>query len=164
MYKRIFFSSLIIFVFVSISGQDMANISDYPDRFFFNSQFDISSLNSINPEKISDHPLGIETAKRLYLIKQTYTVTEPGTLSNPVEKTVILKPLIYSSLLKLNKYYVKEVSEHNLDIEKASRELNYFLNIGLALIHENTESFEQVLRKAKKPEEISEAYLRVVLN
>ena len=47
--------------------------------------------------------------------------------------------------------------------DEASEKLNHYLDIALSVIIENTETFEDKLRKAKGPDEISNVFSMVVL-
>ena len=47
--------------------------------------------------------------------------------------------------------------------EEARQELNQYLDIAISIVVENTESFENDLRKAKKPDEISRVFSMVML-
>jgi len=121
------------------------------------------SLSTINEDKLSEHFLGTNIARKFYLFKDTYTYIEAPSVTSPGEKMIVVKPSIYNSLLKLNKYYKKQVKHGLLTKEEASEKMDHYLDIALSVFIEDTDTFEDKLRKAKSPDEISDIFSMVVL-
>ncbi len=159
---------LLVVYSVGMSAQEISNDENKADsikvyKFCFRYCVDEQSLCSINNEDLNDHPLGDDIARKLYLLKETYTYIEHPTPTSPGEKTIITKPSIYNSLQKLNRYYKKQVKDGEMSEEEARIKLSQYLDVAISIFIENTESFEDELRKAKKPDEISEVFSMVML-
>jgi len=166
--RRTFYLVLLIVYSLSLSAQEISCDENKADslkvyKFCFRYCVDEESLYSINDEELTDHPLGDNIARKLYLLKETYTYIEHPTPTSPGEKTIITKPSIYNSLQKLNRYYKKQVKDGEMSEEEAKIKLNQYLDVAISIFIENTESFEDELRKARKPDEISEVFSMVML-
>ncbi len=163
--KRLFALAGMVFILSNsvLFAQDVALNDDKQESFYFSNAFDKTKLSEVSEDNISSHPFGLVTAKYMYLLRKTYTYTEPATPTSPTNKTGIHKPLIYNSLLKLNRHYKRQFRKDNITVEKAAGELNSFLEIGLSVYSENTASLEQALRKAKKPGSIIRVFSQVVI-
>jgi hypothetical protein len=166
--KRAFYVILLIIYSINSFTQEISNDENKADsakeyKFIFRYSVDEESLGLINDEELSDHPLGDNIARKLYLLKETYTYIELPTPTSPGEKTIITKPSIYNSLQKLNRYYKKQVKGGEMSEEEARVKLNQYLDIAISIFIENTESFEDELRKARKPDEISQVFSMVML-
>ena len=132
-------------------------------KYCFRSLVDEESLYKIEDEELKSHPLGDYIARKFYMLKESYTYVERATPTSPGEKTIVVKPSIYYSLQKLNKYFKKQVKDGIMTEEEAIKELSQYLDIAISIVVENTESFENDLRKAKKPDEISKVFSMVML-
>ncbi len=157
-----------MFFSVSLFSQHTGNDENSPDsaaiyKFSYRYCVDETSLNSIDKDELSSHPLGDNIARKFYLLRETYTVIEKPTPTSPGEKTIIFKPSIYNSLQKLNRYYKKQVKDELISEEEARMKLNTYLDIAISVFIENTESFEDELRRAKSPDEISKVFSMVEL-
>jgi len=119
---------------------------------------DISLVASVD---IREHPLGEEVAKKMELLKTRYTYIEPAGPTSPVDKTIVIKPAIYNSIVKLNRFYKSELKDEHLAFADAQKEMLKCLDIALMVYSENTEEFEQLLRKVKEPDEIVDVYNKV---
>ncbi len=168
-YNRTLYITLILFIFsYTLFSQENEKEEhndncDSSDSFFYRYCVDENSLSTIDEEVLSDHPLGMDIAKKFYYFKDTYTFIEAATPTSPGEKTIVYKPNIYNSLLKLNRYYKKQVKQGLLTKEEAGKRLNRYLDIAISIFIENTETFESKLKKAKSPDEISQVFSLVVL-
>jgi hypothetical protein len=166
--KHILFLISLVFFSVSMFSQQNRSDENSPDtiivyKFCYRYSVDEASLNSIDVDELGNHPLGDNIARKLYLLRETYTVIEKPTPTSPGEKTIIFKPSIYNSLQKLNRYYKKQVKAELITEEEARKKLNTYLDIAISVFIENTESFEDELRRAKGPDEISEVFSMVEL-
>ena len=126
--------------------------------FVFSKSPSAIDISGIEESEINDHPLGINVAKKLKKFTDVYTYIEEGTPTQPVARTVVLKPSIYNSVFKVNRYYKKELKKGTLDIDEVTITFNDILNKGLYLYSEDTEEFEKYLQKQKKPEDIIKAF------
>jgi hypothetical protein len=167
--KRTFYLILLLIVYsLNSFAQENCNNENKADsgkvyKFCFRYGVDEESLYSIDDEDLTEHPLGDDIARKLYLLRETYTYIEHPTPTSPGEKTIITKPSIYNSLQKLNRYYKKQVKAGEMTEEEARIKLGQYLDVAISIFIENTESFEDELRKAKKPDEISEVFSMVML-
>ena len=58
-----------------------------------------SALDISSVEEVKKHYLGEEVALKLELLKSRYTYVEPASPTSPGNKTIVLKPTIYNSVL-----------------------------------------------------------------
>ncbi len=116
-------------------------------------------LKNISSEDISKHYLGEDIAKKFHLIQTLYTYQTAIGPGNPGTRTVIQKPLIYSALYKLDKYFKKSLKKGIYSEERASEILNHSLNIAIAAFSQNSEEFESVLKNTKNPEELTKVFV-----
>jgi len=132
-------------------------------QFVFENNPRALDINSVSGNGFRDHPMGNEISKKLELLKSRYTYIVPASPTSPTDKTVVIKPVIYNSILKLNRYYKKELKSENITLKGAQEEFLKCINIALIIYAENTDEFEQYLRKAKKPDQIIDTYNKVIL-
>ncbi len=132
-------------------------------KFVYHYSVNNEALSSIDRSMLSEHPLGENIARKIHLLQDYYTYIEPPSPTSPGQKTIVVKPNIYNSLLKLNRYYKQQVKKGTISIESATRELNHFLDVGLSIVSDETGSFEAELRKAKSPDQIISVFSMVDL-
>jgi hypothetical protein len=166
--KQVFILISLVFFSVSMFSQQSSSDEDSPDsvvayKFCYRYCVDENSLSSIDVDELGNHPLGDNIARKLYMLRETYTIIEKPTPTSPGEKTIIFKPSIYNSLQKLNRYYKKQLKDELISEEEARMKLNTYLDIAISVFVENTESFEDELRRAKSPDEISKVFSLVEL-
>jgi len=156
--------SFFLFVFLcgSVFAQDIAKDS-VTKKFFYHYSVNKEALSSIDRSMLSDHPFGENIARKIYLLQDYYTYIEPPSPTSPGQKTIVVKPYIYNSLLKLNRYYKQQVKKGIISIESASHSLDHFLDIGLSIVSDDTALFEAELRKAKSPDQIISVFSMVDL-
>ncbi len=106
-----------------------------------------SEIESVPTDMLEEHVLGIEIAKKLYLIDEKFTYTEPVIPGNPRTKTIIRKPVIYNSIKKIDKQLVRKVKHGEMTKEYAAKILNQVLTVSLNMLASDTEAFEQELEK-----------------
>lgn len=115
-------------------------------------------LSNVSNDELYSHKFGDEISRRLRLIDKEYTYetqAAPGAFSG---KLIVEKPIIYNSLLKLEKHFTRRVGK-NYDFNK--NELMRILNIGILIRYEDTTEFEKCLEKASNVEEILEVFNKV---
>jgi hypothetical protein len=146
-----------VFCIIRIQAQDEHKI------FLFDSNPDALDFSKVDKSQIRDHPMGFEVAAKLALLNNRYTYVEEATPTSPTNKTIVIKPAIYNSMLKLNRYYKSGLKKGDLELDPARIEFLKYMNIALMLYSENTGEFENFLSKAKNPEDIKGVYDRVEL-
>jgi len=166
--KQILFIISLLFYSINLFTQQTCNDDNNADsavtyKFCFRYCVDEQSLFLINEDELPSHPLGDNIARKLHMLRETYTHIEKPTPTSPGEKTIIFKPNIYNSLQKLNRYYKKQVKDELISEEEARLKLNSYLDIAISVFVENTDSFEDELRRAKSPDEISKVFSMVML-
>lgn len=107
--------------------------------------------------------LGTEVARKLYIVRKTFTYVEEPTPTSPTPKTIIRKPRIYNAVKKLVSYYEKMAKKGMIPVEQAAASAVSVLDKAFSAFYSNSDSFEQYLKTAKKPEEIEAAFKAVVL-
>lgn len=149
---------LLLFVFTCLNPVRSQDDSKF---IFFNNEsaLDVSGID----EEFKSHPMGLEVAKKMELFKSRYTYVEEATPTSPSNRTIVVKPAIYNSIVKLNRYFKKEIKSGEKDVVAAKKEFLPCLDIALILYAEETDEFEDFLRKNKKPEDIVKVYQMVVL-
>lgn len=152
---------LIVLISVALTIISPVFSQDDTEFIFTNnvSALDVSSVG----DDYKSHPMGVEVAKKMDLFKNRFTYIEPATPTSPSSRTVVLKPAIYNSIVKLNRYFKKEIKKGGMDKVAATDSFLKCLDIALILYAEETDEFEEFLRKSKSPEDIIEAYQKVVL-
>ncbi|MBN1598815.1 MAG: hypothetical protein JW894_11015 [Bacteroidales bacterium] len=151
------------FVLIILISVGFQAVYSQEDNFVFEDNPYVTDISSVDRTYLKDHPLGKDISARLELLKNVYTYIEPASAVSPSDKTVVMKPVIYNSVVKLNRYYKKKSKNGLIDTEKDKNEFETIINKALILYSEDTENLERDLRKAKEPEEILEVYSRVIL-
>jgi len=152
------FSTLIIVFFLSnnIFSQD-----SIPIVFEFSSK--MLDISEVDQSGLKDHPLGVEVAKKLVLFNERYKRIVPATPTSPVEKTDILKPTIYNSIKKIDRYYTKGINKELIQVDSVRADFISCLNVVLICHSKNTILLEKRLKEAKTPEAMVEVYKSVIL-
>lgn len=110
---------------------------------------------------LESHYLGEQMALKYTRMRKTYTYVTEGTPTQPSSQTIVTKPTIYYSLKKLNNYYKKQLKKGEIDTGTAVEELGWYFDVGFAIYPQNTDEFEEALKKAKKPDEIAGVFAQV---
>ncbi len=150
-------------ILIMFAGLILQTYAQDEEKFIFENNPSALDVSSITVNDQRGHPLGIEVSKKLELLKDRYTYIEPAGATTPTDKTIVIKPIIFNSIQKLNRYYKSAIKKGSIPIDVAKEEFLRCLDIALIIYADNTEEFEQYLRKAKKPEQILEAYNKVIL-
>lgn len=144
-----FLASLIYLSFAVAQGNEGES-----DKFFIEDKTNDPEYTIPYTSEMGSHYLGNEIAKKIYILRGTYTYREEGTPLNPNPKTVVRKPVLYYDILKVAKYYRKMVKQGKMDRDQAVTKLNHFLDIGYSAFYQDTDKLEDELGDARKPEEI----------
>lgn len=144
---------------VLISQSESAH---FKDEYIFKDEtgdYDFSQNNS----NISSHYLGNEIAVKMDVLKDTYTYIEKATPTSPTDKTIVVKPTIYYAIKKLSNKYKRFIKKDQLTEQEARKRLDKYIMIALSIYHQETDEFEEELRKNKKPHEIEQVFDKVTL-
>lgn len=142
------------FSLMLVAQDDAPIVFEYTER-----ELDLSGVE-LGTKK---HSLGEEIAKKEVLFKERYLKKIEGTPTSPTTKTVIVKPVVYNSINKIDKYLVKSVKKGLIEKEQATEDLNACLNVALVCSSSNTIELEKRLKAAKSPDKMIEVYKAVVL-
>ncbi|MFT6854462.1 MAG: hypothetical protein ACJA0X_000426 [Cyclobacteriaceae bacterium] len=142
----------IAFLFVLVVSGYFASAQEEFRFRYMESKLDESG---INPAKLRDHFLGDDIAKKVYLLKESYTYLEAAsTVTATAARTLIDKPDIYNSLKKLDRYYKKGIRKGRMQEANAKEEYAKILNIALFIRNQQTVEFEERLSNASDDEEV----------
>lgn len=134
------------------------------ETFVFKNYLQDTANIVVDMIQLKNNPLGPEIAKKAFILKQTYTYIEKGSPTSPGDKTIVRKPTIYYSVLKLSKYYKKAIKKGNLDKKEATERYKVVLDRAFSIFDQNTTDFEVYLKSLKNPEDIEEAFHSIVLD
>jgi hypothetical protein len=98
---------------------------------------------------LSEHPFGDLIARKLVMLQDVYTYVEAPSPTSPGEKTIVKKPTIYNTVLKLNRNLKKMVKNEMMDKNQAISDLNQCLDVAISISADDTNEFETELRKAQ---------------
>ena len=133
------------------------------EQFTFQNQLGDTVHFDIESSDIGSHYLGEQVAIKFYRLQETYTYVEAGTVTNPGERTVVMKPTIYYSLKRLNSHFRKQLKKGVIDSSDAVNKLGWCLDVGFAIYDQDTSDFEKALKSAKKADEIVQVFAQVIL-
>lgn len=150
-----------IFITLFLAGILFPVNSQTETEFYFDKNPSAINISDISDAEAGGHPMGIMVAKKLKKMESVYTYVEKGTPTAPADRIVVVKPAIYNSVLKLNRYYKKAIKNDAINLEEATQTFSQVLNKALYLYSEETGEFEKYLQKQKKPEKIIEAFALV---
>jgi len=102
-------------------------------------------LDQISSDIAGEHFLGETTAKKFYLLDGKYTSQEAVVPGNPLTKTVIMKPVIYDAVKRIEKHLKRKVKKGEISIDSANTIMNKVLDIALNIRVADTEKFEAAL-------------------
>jgi len=146
-----------------LNAQDSMKDSGNTKKFIYRISFNQEDLYSIDKTLLADHPFGDLIARKLHLLQSLYTYIEPPTPTSPGEKTIVRKPTIYNTVLKLNRNLKKMVKKGITDKDKAATDLNQCLDVALSISADDTADFESELKKAKNMDQIIQVFKMVEL-
>lgn len=162
--NRLVIALFVAFCFCGISiAQEVKNETGKGGKYTFKYAVDLQALSEIDHSFFQPHAFGEIVARKLYMVQDLYTYVEAATPTSPSEKTIVLKPNIYNSVLKLNRYYKKQVKKGLVKKEDAAKDLDYCLNVAISTVATQTDSLEADIRKAVDMNEIANIFLGVEL-
>lgn len=132
-------------------------------QFTFRSHLNDEEYKKPYDQSMGSSFLGTEVARKMYIVRNTFTYVEEPTPTSPTPKTIIRKPRIYNSVKKLVSYYEKMAKKGLMPVEQAAANATLVLDKAYSAFYGNSDNFEQFLKSAKKPEQIEEAFKAVIL-
>lgn len=132
------------------------------DIFYFDFMADKLDDSEIDVDYVKAHPFGMDVAKKLELLRETYTWKEEASATNPRDRTIVEKPVIYYSVQKMNGHYKKAVKIGLMSEEDAKAALISAIDIALVIRYQQTIDFETKLREYKGGDELAAVYAEKV--
>jgi hypothetical protein len=146
-----------------LCAQDSIKDPGNAKKFIYRNSVNMEELYSIDKSMLSDHPFGELIARKLYMLQNLYTYVEPPSPTSPGEKTIVKKPTIYNTILKLNRNLKKMVKNNLIDKNQAISDLNLCLDVALSISADDTGDFESELKRAKSADQIVQVFKMVDL-
>jgi hypothetical protein len=115
-------------------------------------------LKSVNADYVDKHILGDEIARKLYLLDKTFTYSAPVAPGNPAQRTMVRKPVIYRSVVDVEKQLRRDVRKNEIAPEEAKSKLNHVLDVALNTFCVETDELEKILSQKKDTKEVLEFY------
>jgi len=153
---------IIIFTLVSLLSYALLPAQEKV-QFTFRSHLNDEEYKKPYDQSMGSSFLGTEVARKMYIVRNTFTYVEEPTPTSPTPKTIIRKPRIYNSVKKLVSYYEKMAKKGLMPVEQAAANAILVLDKAYSAFYGNSDNFEQFLKSAKKPEQIEEAFKAVIL-
>ncbi|HQK36653.1 MAG TPA: hypothetical protein PLC81_03380 [Bacteroidales bacterium] len=153
---------IIIFTLVSLLSYALLPAQEKV-QFTFRSHLNDEEYKKPYDQSMGSSILGTEVARKMYIVRNTFTYVEEPTPTSPTPKTIIRKPRIYNSVKKLVSYYEKMAKKGLMPVEQAAANATLVLDKAYSAFYGNSDNFEQFLKSAKKPEQIEEAFKAVIL-
>jgi len=119
-------------------------------------------VNNIKDDEIEYHDFGVLVAKKMYLLDKTYTYQVAISPGNPSKKTMIRKPMVYHSVMEVEKHLKKLVRKHEISVTQAAQLYNNVLDIALNTYTVKTEQLEEAISESKTTEELLSLYTKSV--
>lgn len=111
---------------------------------------EINTKQEDNNSESGNYRLGAENSHLKDYITQTYTRAEPIAPGNPMTRIVISKPAIFNAVKTIEKYYFKSIKGNELTQQEAEVAYRKVLQVAIAAISENSESFENALQAKRR--------------
>ena len=151
-----------VFFIVILCQLALISFSQDQRSFVFSDQMRIPTNDNIDVSTISSHFLGPEIAIKMYQLESLYTFREPPSPTSPGTKTIVQKPVIFYATRKLNNYFRKEVRKHRMEESEAIERLSLVLDNAINIFYQDTEKFEEYLKKNKSHESIEKGFNNIV--
>jgi hypothetical protein len=115
-------------------------------------------LKEITPDLAGSCFFGDEVAKQEYLFESTYTYKVPVSPGNPALKTIVQKPILYSSVRKIEKQIRKDLRGKKIDIKTATVKYSRVLEIAICIFNQDTEKLEQRIKDTSNNNQLLELF------
>lgn len=141
-----------IILVMALASPLMAQSGD--DTFYFRAKQDKIDASNLNMSFVGSHFMGDEIAKKLYLLKETYTWKEEASPLVTTPTTHIEKPDIYYTVKKLEKYYKKGIRKGWIEEKDAVAQYSRVLDIALFIYDQQTQDLENLLDNIKDEDQV----------
>jgi hypothetical protein len=163
MKTSIIYSIILLFLLTgrSIKAQDLVMVThrtkptetaptetENKKTFQFYAFSQTEKLKNYDQQSIEEHFLGDNVARRMCLFNETYTVKTPISPGSPTMKMSIRKPLIYTSVRKIEKQLKKDVKNNLISIESAADLYSKVLDIAISVVNDDTTDFEKEIKSS----------------
>jgi len=143
--KKILLLLVLIFSFILSYSQD------------FEFDYIPSALNEKvleNESYIKSHFLGFKVANKVKLLELAYKWIDPPTATRLNSIIRIEKQPIYFAMSKIiaTKHYKKKINQHKLTKDQARKQLCKILDIAIMIRYQDTQEFEDYIRKLTSDE------------
>lgn len=157
-YQFIKSSFVIVLFFVNATVYAQAVASDAGVIFLYPNETNSTLSNVRRGAFGGSHDLGEEISTKLNEFEKTFVYYKKSQGAYATEEKIVLKPAIYKSIKKMDKYYSKKALESPTAITDITAKYNSLLDIGIKLMKYNTTQVESRLKKIKDPAEIEKYF------
>lgn len=133
---------IIIFTLVSLLSYALLPAQEKV-QFTFRSHLNDEEYKKPYDQSMGSSILGTEVARKMYIVRNTFTYVEEPTPTSPTPKTIIRKPRIYNSVKKLVSYYEKMAKKGLMPVEQAAANATLVLDKAYSAFYGNSDNFEQ---------------------
>ena len=147
---------------VSKNEKEATPVGKKPKAAFI---FDVyGEIPTTKPVFEAEHYLGSDITGKWNTFIQNYTHEYDVTIGFTDSSVEILKPSIYKAVNKVNKYYKTAVNKHQVSRDTAITSMAHILDCANVICFEqDTQTLEQALRSADRPEAIIALFDKVKL-
>ncbi len=122
-----------------------------------------NNTSPVNVNMLPDeHFLGEHIAQKVQIFNEAYTVKTPISPGSPTMKVSIRKPVIYTSVKKIERQLRKEIREHTITMENAVDSYSKVLDIAINIVSDETGEFEKEIENTGTPESLIELFTQRV--
>lgn len=150
-----------ILLLLAVASPTMAQTAE-DGMFYFRAMEDKLDESTIDAAFIRNHFMGESVAKKLYILRESYTWVEEESPTNPVPRTYVDKPAIYNSIKKLERFYKKGIKKGYIKEEYAIAEFEKIIDIAIFIRNQQTADFENFLDQTQEDEQIVGVYTKKV--
>lgn len=140
------FVALVLCFMKGEAGNNGANNRNIVSKEFHFSSFYSPAVDNVDKSLVSRHYLGEDVAVLYYVFKNTYVQRKRDYLGASNE-TVIQKPVIYDSVLKIDGLLKKAVKSGEYTKEQAAKIMEDCLSKSYAVFFADTDELENYLSK-----------------
>ena len=121
-------------------------------------------IPSVKPTFEEDHFIGEALKEKWNTFNANYNREYEVSIGFSDSGKEIIKPIIYNSVLKVNRYFKKEYKKGKLNKNSIIIELAHILDCSNILcMEEDTEKIEQELSNSSSPQQIADIFKRIEL-
>lgn len=130
---------------VSKEGDVVNEATPAWEFYFVPKNFSSTELNGA-----SNHKLGREVACLYTAFEEVYVVKEEVVPGDPMRRTIIRKPGIYNAVRKIERLMKERVKRDEVPVERAAADFERVLNVALAAVDTECDTFEKALQDNRK--------------